>query len=180
MFPGAINQFVERLFQPIALGALLLFLAPSVAALAAHGDPDWNFGEIDINPSQTLAAVLFFFLIGQVASVLGQSAFLLLRSRLEDGVPTFVRVARLVRGYPLLERRYDDIRFKVDLLCGLAGVGIVASLTELAAALPLLPVDPAPGRIAFGLVLALLSLSAARFHTREFLTHLRALSQETP
>ena len=165
---SAVGQFVERLFQPIALGLLfVLFVPPKLLAVILDGQsaPALPLAEQVGDQIDWIGTLLLLFVFGQFFAVLGQIVFSL-GMKLDPDVRRetfFSRVHRL--DNPLVERRYDAIRFQVDLLCGIGGVGLVCTALWLAG---FLWTDLRPAHGPAGLVLAAIAFTAAMFHALEF------------
>ena len=169
---SAVGQFVERLFQPIALGLLSLFLLPkAIWKLVAQQTAALPIAKDVAEQLGWIAPLLILFVFGQFFAVLGQVIFHWLLRLLDDDFKQrsfFSRVYDLDES-ELVVRRYDAIRFQVDLLCGIAGVGLVAALLAFVWLPEFRPSLP-------WWVYALLALSsylAAFFHARQFMGYLR-------
>ncbi|OWU79029.1 hypothetical protein [Phaeobacter sp. 22II1-1F12B] len=176
---SVLSQLVERLFQPIALGTLTLYPTAILSHQAGFSSEPMVAGQVPEFLSDPMTKAIIFamaaFLVGQFASVVGQSIFTRLFTRIVKPDKSFFAKVKEADD-PFIEKRYDHIRYQVDMLCGGIGIGlVVASLTVILFWLS--ETGEIPWAVVFGFMgVSILSWGAAHFHAREFWKHLKEAS----
>lgn len=193
---SAVGQFLERLFQPIALGFTFLLCAGVSDQLSGRGDVDvaqtakfWQTFAAQALPQESnvlaiIAPFLILFLMGQFASVVGQIIFGLIINRgfsclsgkdkcaEANKHPSFFALVFQIDD-DTVRARYASIGFQVDLLCGIAGVGLIFTLLVIALIFWGIWPNFMWKALIVSLPLFVISLFVAIFHALEFRSRLR-------